>query len=204
MIRTIYKLLFITIVIAAVEACDTYRIEYHKRPSYFRRLADGPMPDRVELEDGTVLVYETRDLSGRPTEGISENTFQLREELEDGSSVLRALIPEHVLANTLNCIRNGEYELLWDQMLSVRTKLAYAERGEGAEEFSAFFQKNRIDLAKTLNRMLDGITSYETVIEDVGDGVTVCRFWPQIAQQYRFKRVAIVREDFMLKLLLIG
>lgn len=198
-------MLTVALVCAAVlpAACEPYRVEYHTRPAFYRRVADGPLPDRVELEDGTVIVYRTRGepITGDP--GGEAKPFQLREETEDGSVVLHALLPEHVIANTLDCIRHHEYELLWDQVLSERTKLAYAEQGQGVEEFTAFFKKHRIDLARTLNRMLLGMASNEVVIEDTRGGVTVCRFWPQVATLFKFKYVALVREEFQYRLLLI-
>jgi hypothetical protein len=71
------------------------------------------------------------------------------------------------------------------------------------EEFAAFFRKHRNELAKTLNRMLRGLATHEVTVEDRGDGVLVCRFWPQIAQQFTFKQVLLVREGLGMKLLLI-
>jgi hypothetical protein len=183
--------------------CKPYVIEYRNRPGYYSRLVDEPLLDRVQLDDGTIIVYDTDDGSKRDETDPDKPLFKIREEREDGSVVLRALMPEHVLANTLNCLHGEEYQLLWDQMLAEQTKLAYDSQGQGYEEFAAFFQKHRNELAKTLNRMLLGIAAHEVVIEDVGGGVTVLRFWPQIAQQFRFRRVSVIREGYGLKLLLI-
>jgi hypothetical protein len=197
-IRTILPILTAAAIFAG---CEPYRIEYHKRPAYYRRMTDRPLDERVVLEDGTILVYneadpfdDSDDKGGAP--------FRIREKLDDGSVVLRAILPEHVLANTLECIRNSEYELLWDQMLSERTKLAYEEQNQGVEEFTAFFREHRRELARTLNRMLVGLTAHEVVVETAGDGVTVCRFWPQVAADFKFKHVSMVNEQG-LKLLLI-
>jgi hypothetical protein len=198
---TIRLLLPILIAAALGAGCEPYRIEYHKRPAYYRRLTDRPLDERIVLEDGTILVYNEAD----PSDDSADEggaPFRIREELDDGSVVLRALLPEHVLANTLECIRNSEYELLWDQMLSERTKLAYEEQNEGVEEFAAFFREHRRELARTLNRMLVGLTAHEVVVENAGNGVTVCRFWPQVAADFKFKHVSMVNEQG-LKLLLI-
>jgi hypothetical protein len=199
---TIASRLLLSLCAAALLAgCKPYRIEYHRRPAYYQRVSDRPLSERVVLDDGTVIVYNDADPFDESQDEEKKN-FQIREELEDGSIVLRALLPEHVLANTLECIRNEEYELLWDQMLSERTKLAYADQGQGLEEFSAFFREHRREMARTLNRMLLGITVHEVVIENAGNGVTVCRFWPQVAKDFRFKKVSLVNE-YGLKLLLI-
>jgi hypothetical protein len=186
---------------AAIAGCEPYRIEYHHRPSYYQRLTNRPLNERVVLEDGTIVVYNEADPFD-DSQGEERETFSIREKLDDGSIVLRAILPEHVLANTLECIRNHEYELLWDQMLSERTKLAYAEQDQGVEEFAAFFRAHRRELARTLNRMLLGISTHEVVMENAGNGVTVCRFWPQVAGDFKFKQVSLVNE-YGLKLLLI-
>ncbi len=199
------SLLLIPCACCLFAGCEPYRIEYHKRPAFYDRLVESPLDDRVVLDDGTVLIYQTRGQEDQATsDGGEKKVFQIREELDDGSIVLRALMPEHVMANTLECLRTGEYELLWDQLLSERTKLAYAEQGQGCDEFAAFFQTHRRELAKTLNRMLLGIASHEVVIEDVAPGVTECRFWPQIARDLKFKKVTVVREDLGMKLLMIS
>jgi len=205
MIASLRPSLLLALACAAflLAACQPYRIEYRTRPAFYRRVVDAPLPERVELDDGTVILYRDRGQPISDTPPDEPRPFQLRQELDDGSVILRAILPEHVLANTLDCIRNSDYQLLWDQMIAERTKLAYAEQGQGPDQFTEFCKKHRLDLARTLNRMLLGIASNEVVIQDVGDGVTLCRFWPQVAVLFKFKYVALVREDFQYKLLLI-
>ena len=110
---------------------------------------------------------------------------------------------EHVLANLLKCLRDREYQLLWDELLSERTKMEYEARGLGPEQFAEFCEKYRMDLARMSNRMRTGLATFETVIDNEPGGVLVCRFWPQTAKLFRFKKVAMVREEFELKLLMI-
>lgn len=195
-----------TAVAAAPAGCEPYRIEYHRRPDYYQRMSDSPLPDRVQLDDGTIIVYNAKEGSKPaldPVTGEEPEQFKVREEMEDGTIILRAVMPEHVLANTLTCLKREEYELLWDQMVSERTKLTYAARGLGKENFVEFCGKHRLELAKTLNRMRLGLATHEVVVEGVGDGVIELRFWPQVAELFKFKKVAMVREGLGLKLLLI-
>jgi hypothetical protein len=189
---------------AILAACEPYRIEYHRRPAYYDRMVDGPLPDRVVLDDGTILVYNA-DPDDPPKRGedTEKAEFRMRQELPDGSIVLRSVLPEHVIANTLDCLRNEEYDLLWDQVLAERTKQAYAARGMGAEEFKEFCREYRIDLARMLNRMLLGMASHEVVFENVEPGVFECRFWPTTASLFKFKKVTMAQEEFQLKLVLI-
>ena len=119
--------------------CETYRIEYHERPAFYQKASATKLPDRVTLEDGTLIVYNQKDAKGL-AEDVGEE-FKIRESDDDGNVTLRAMLPEHVLSNTLTCIKNREYELLWDQIVSERTKLAYEAQGEGYEEFAAYMQE---------------------------------------------------------------
>ncbi len=196
-------LVAVGLVLAA--GCQSYRIEYHRRPGFYRRAGDGQLTDQVTLDDGTVIVYRDRVAAGRPrTAGNDEpKTFRIREQAPDGSTILRALLPQDVLANTLTCLGNREYELLWEQMLSQQTKSSYEAEGQGAEEFAAFFEKHRTELAATVSRMLLGLTANEVLVENLGGGRIRCRFYPHVAWNFRFKSVEMVSEQGGLRLLMI-
>ncbi len=185
--------------------CESYRIEYHRRPGFYRRAADGRLADQVTLDDGTVIVYRDRVTSRRPRTAGNDKpkTFRIREQAPDGSTILRALLPQDVLANTLTCLRNREYELLWEQMLSQQTKSSYEAEGQGAEEFAAFFEKHRTKLAATVSRMLLGLNANEVLVENLGGGHIRCRFHPHVGRNFKFKIVEMVSEQGGLRLLMI-
>jgi len=187
--------------------CKPYRIEHRKRPSFYHRASATELPEQEVLEDGTIVVYETSRPRGefqRSREVDEEGKpYEIREEKEDGTIVLRAFLPEHVLANTLTCLRNEEYELLWDQMLAEVTKQAYEDRGEGPEQFAAFFRKHRQELAKTLNRMILGIPREEVEVVWAGVDAVGCRLRRHVAEQFVFTQVEMVREERDLKLRII-
>ncbi|UCD75260.1 MAG: hypothetical protein JSV91_15935 [Phycisphaerales bacterium] len=187
--------------------CKPYRIEYRDRPSFYHRAAGEELPDREVLEDGTVVLYRTNDPRSdyqRSREVDEEGKpFRIREEKEDGSIVLRAFLPEHVLANTLTCLQNEEYKLLWRQGLAERTKQAYESRGEGVEEFAAFFRRHRQELARTLNRMILGIPREEVEVVWASDAAVGCRLRRHVADQFVFTQVEMVREGRDLKLRII-
>ncbi|MBT8484333.1 MAG: hypothetical protein HKO59_06570 [Phycisphaerales bacterium] len=189
-------------------ACEPYRIEYHTRPAYYDRLVSEPLPDRVELDDGTIVLYNTKSGTAESRRALSkagadEDLFRIREETEDGGVRLHALLPEHVLANMLRCLRDREYQLMWDELVAERTKLSYAAEGFGFEQFREFCDTYRLDLAKMINRMRLGLATHETVVDTLENGTIVCRFWPQTARLFRFKRVMMVREGFEVKLLMV-
>jgi len=194
-----------TVMCCAV-GCEPYRIEYRKMPEFYRKASESRIPDRYEREDGTVVVNVFGDESEgemqRKANSKSE-PFKIREETESGEVRIRALLPEHVLANTMTCIKNQEYELLWEQMLSERTKMAYAEQGMSKEQFVQFFQEHRQELARTVNRMILGLPRQEVVAENLGGGIIQYRFQPHVARAFRFTKVQIVNEGLGLKLLII-
>jgi len=213
------------IVVALGAGCEPHRVEFHRRPAYYAQLTEGPLPDRVVLDDGTVLVYSTADPSaasasrlaapddegkknksksrGKREDGEDENVFRIRDEDEEGNVTLRALLPGHVIANLLSCLRLEEYELAWDQILSRHSREAYETEGQGFPEFRAYLVEHRVELAKMLNRMRMGLSTHEVVVENVGNGVVECRFWPNVAPLFRYKRVRMIHEDYGLKLLII-
>ncbi len=185
--------------------CEPYRIEYRDRPAFFSDGQSADAPDKVTLADGTVIVYRDRNAKStlqRRSED-KQRPFLIREEFENGDIVLRTLIPEHVLTNTLTCLRNREYQLLWDQLLAQETKAAYEQQEMDVEDFAAFFEKYRQDLAATVNRMSYGLPRNEVVIDDLGAGRSRLRFHPLIGKQFKFRSVYVLSENGGLKLVKI-
>jgi len=195
--------------LVALAGCEPYRIEYRKVPAFYEQAVEGGIPERVELEDGTVLVNlvgdTTRSDLERRAKGEGGKPFLIREEREDGSIALRALLPQHVVRNTLTCLFNEEYELMYEELLSARTKLAYEEKGQGLESFTAFMTEHREELAATCNRMLLEQQRQTLIMERKPDRVIELRLHPAIVRRggYTFTRVFVVGEDLGLKLLMI-
>ena len=189
------------IALAALSACEPYRIEYHNRPSFYEKASEQKLPDRVTLDDGTTIIYgEPGDKSALQKKAKDSERFKIREKTEDGKIILRNMLPEHVLVNALTCLRREEYELLWEQLLSEHTKLALEGQGKDKEYFISFARENRTDLGRTLTRLLLGMPRMETIVENKGQGVIECRLNPRVASQFKFTRARIINEDFGLKL----
>ena len=118
-----------------------------------------------------------------------------RETLDDGSVVLRAILPEHVLGHTMTCLRNREYILLWDELVAQSTKDEYAARGMGVENFAEFCRLKRPDLMMTLNRMVFSYYSgSDVIIERQQDLSVKLRFSNQLADQFVFREVGVEQE----------
>jgi hypothetical protein len=200
---TYYLRAFVLLVVcASMVGCETYRVEYHTRPAYYDEAAMGGMPDRVRLDDGTVIVYRTTDARAQQNKG-DRKPFKMREEMDDGRIVLRALIPEHVIANTLECLENEEYELLYREMLSEHTRLEWEGMGYDVHDFAKHFATYRGDMMRALSRMYIGMSQLDTIVEQHDNGVIECRLSRSTAQNYKFTRIRIIREGIGLKLLTI-
>lgn len=197
-------MVFIFIMVAML-GCERYRIERHRRsPIFFNPNYVEGVEREVTLEDGTVLIFDSvlaESSYGRQGAGKSA-PFKIREELEDGEIVLRALLPQHVLLNLLVCLRNEEYQLVYDKLLARQTRETY-EAGEGLEGFTSYLTRHRGDMAEWLARMIAGLPLQQVQIKRLEGGVTRCRLRPQFGSQFTFKSLDVYREDGHYKLLMI-
>jgi hypothetical protein len=194
----------LALVMALCASCEVERVEYHQRPAFYDRAIAGELPAEVRTEDGTIIRYRSADQRqtsyGQPGDG---KPFSMREEAEDGTITLHCLVAEHVLVNTLTCLRNEEYDLIWDQLLAEKARMASVEAGEGRERFIESMRRNRHDLIGTLNRMIAGIPHQETKFTNISGGITRCQLRPQVAEPYTYKSVDVMKEGVELKLLYI-
>ena len=191
----------------SLSACEPYRIEYRERPAFAYSATDRELPEEEILPDGTRVIYRKQEarseLEKKSERGEDGEAFKAREETEDGRVVLRAVLPEHVLANTLICIQNEEYDVIWNQLLAEQTRQAYLDQKMGEREFTDFFIKHRHDLAATTNRMLLGLPRHEVVSDNVGAGQIRLRFVPQVGMHFKFRTVVVGSEQDGLKLVRI-
>lgn len=86
----------------------------------------------------------------RPTEEL-----KLREELPDGTIVLRAVMPEHVVSHFSYALKNREYAPFYAQMLSREARSSYDKAG-GEAAFAEWAESNRKDLLAFITRMASG------------------------------------------------
>lgn len=193
--------------IAALTGCETYRVEHHKRPAFYYKAAMGDLPDEIRLADGTVLKYSTYGEDGgigTRSSGKGGKPFLIREEMEDGSIVLRAIVPEHVLVNLLECLRQQEYDLIYEQLLAEETRQQFEAEGDGADGCAAYLKKNRHELVATLTRMVAGFAAQETRFDALGEGLVRCVLRPQHVGKLKYKYFDVTQEGLGLKLLNMG
>ena len=139
-----------------------------------------------------------------PPEGMEPGPlkqFLAREVLDDGTVIMQALLPDHVLANTMSSLRNQQYLELWDQVVAESTKRDYQAQGLDVDDFVRFCVQNRSELMMTLNRMSFGYYGgSEVIIERLPDLSVRLRFAPQIGSQFKFREVFISQERDGMKL----
>ena len=129
--------------------------------------------------------------------------IEIREQSADGVVTLRAFAPEHVLAHAKQCIRQREYQLLWEQILSVETREAYLGAGQDFAAFAAFCERNRGDLMEMFNRMGFGFYSSDVVQESIGGNAIRIRLHPSLGAQFKFTEFDVVKEPGGMKWLMV-
>ena len=195
----------IVLTMIATSACTPYRIEYHQRPGFYAQASEKELPSETVLADGTIIkfVEGAPKHTGAGAKGALDlrgaEVIKLRDENDSGSTTLRAYAPEHVLAHAKRGVRSREYRLLWDQLLSERTKEAYKRDGKTYEDFASFCESNRPAMMETFNRMGFGLYSPDVVQESMGGTGFRYRLHPRLADQFVFTQFDIVRENGMLK-----
>jgi len=186
--------------------CQTYVVEYRYRPTFHQMASDKTLPDEIVTDDGRIIRYvstpldelraqlEAEDRGEAAEIDSGEEVTPIWQESEDGDVVLRCILPEHVLANTMNCLRLERYDLLYTQLLADRTREAYEASGRGPADFAAWCVEHRSDLMETLNRMGFGFLGSDVVLENLGGGVMRSRFTPRVGDQFRFREVLILND----------
>ena len=182
------RILLMLIALPFLPACEETRVQYRNTPAFYDRMADVKGLEGGQTRDGTEIRFVRREAN--TIEGFKDHTgrsFYMREVRPDGTMALNALAPEHVLLNTLDCLANQEYELLWDEMISESTRAWYdGEESGGKEACLEFFRVNRKDIAATLNRMKGGLHLSEVERSEPEPGLIRIRLTRQIAHQFVF------------------
>ncbi len=198
-----------TLACALCSACDS-NVVYRPRPG-FATAAD--LPDEVVLEDGTVIHYISRteyiarqearragvDYAPPSAEADEKRgpAFVPWEEFSDGSVKMDALMPEHVIANTMRAFREEQFGALWDQMVAtgVRRRAEAADGNDAARaKFIEWCAQSRNEVMTLLNRMSFGFSTNAVIMTKAGPTLLQLRLAPQVAGEFRFRVVEIEYE----------
>jgi hypothetical protein len=156
--------------------------------------------NEVVLSDGTVVKYVP--IGGSTSVAVQKylDTISLQETDETtGDTTLRAVLPMHVLTQTLVCLRDREWELLYDQILSRDAREYFGSRENGNDEFVAFFENHRNDLAKSMQKMIQGKPFGDVMVREEGRTIRMS-FSPRMVGNFKFRKITFYREGEYLKL----
>ncbi|MFM1889678.1 MAG: hypothetical protein RLZZ565_435 [Planctomycetota bacterium] len=193
--------------------CQSYVIEYRYRPEFHQMASETDLPDEVVTDDGRIIRFvstplpqlraqlEAQDRGEVPEE--AGESIEIWQEQDDGTVEIRCITPEHVLANTMNCLRFERYDVLWEALLAERTREEFIARGGSPAAFAEWCAKHRNDLMATLNRMGFGFLGGDVILDNLGDGVLRARFTPRVGDQFKFNEVRILHDPPGMKLLTI-
>ncbi len=158
------------------------------------------MANEVVRNDGTVVKYVP--IGGSTSVAVQEylDTIALQETDETtGDTTLRAVLPVHVLTQTLVCLRDRDWDLLYDQILSSAAQDYFGSREAGKAEFVAFFETHRNDLAKSMQKMIQGKPFGDVVMKEEGRTIRMS-FSPRMVGNFSFRKITFYREGEYLKL----
>ena len=191
-------------------SCAQERVEYRQRSDF---LQDPDAPKEFVAPDGTRVVFvdsleaPAPKPPGPPKLGpdgkpVPTKVFQPREELEDGTVVLRNLFPDHVVGNTMACMRREEYRLMWDQLLAPETRAQW-ERNGGYEGFESWCKANRKPTMELLNRMRFNAVGSDVAMKQVRPGVMRATLAPHLWDQFQLRVIEFEQTTDGMKLLSI-
>jgi len=122
--------------------------------------------------------------------------------LDDGTVVLNCILPDNLISHLRNCLIEGNYQALYEQLVAQHTKDVYVQKGEDPTVMIEWFKENRRDLLVLLNRMSLGAMSPNTTFEQAGDIYSLALI-PQLAKDQKFGRIDMIRQDRQFRLLMI-
>ena len=197
------RVVLLSILIGASAGCETYTVEYRKRPEYYANWG-GDIPDRVVREDGTVVLYNADPDEGDP--GAPSGPWRSPWiEQDDGNIKIDTRTPEEMLAVILQCLQSKRWDVMWDQVLAEQTRLAYDSQAEGLDAFKIEMERKRVNMARTLNRMIAGLGTHEVIMDSAGPNALRIRLWPQTVREakLKFREVILVEESFGIRLVTV-
>lgn len=201
--------------VAASSSAGCVRTEYVHRPAFYADASGRPLEEEWTKPDGTRVVVSSKrreDPDAAPKlqvmrveimdetdeqrkereekeakEGIK--ALELREEKPDGTLVLRAWSPDQVLGHLMTCLRNEEYDALYQHLLDPEVRAKWETTGGGPDAWRAFCKENRRDLMAMINRMSFSMLGGDVVMEKFGTASLRMRFSPRLEPQFRFKSI---------------
>ncbi|MGP1272092.1 MAG: hypothetical protein ACTS22_02045 [Phycisphaerales bacterium] len=119
----------------------------------------------------------------------------VREELDDGTVILRARSARHLMKHIYETLRDDELELFTEQVLSRATRDEFAQHGATAEEGFRFLQRHFEDIDKLFARMPMAEYAPNAIYEQIGAGAHRLRLVGGIGRELKWQGFDMVMED---------
>lgn len=126
----------------------------------------------------------------------------LRAEDKDGKITLVSQSPRHVIIHLRQTLMNGEDDLLYEQVLSDRTKQEYRKRGLDPRTAVDFLVENKVEIYKMLNKMPMGELTPGLFLKPMGGDVYRLQL-PPTSERPRFTSIDFLWEWGVCRLVLI-
>lgn len=161
-------------------------------------VAQGPEWDQLLAQFEESGADDDPNAEWLPAEGQ-----HLREVSRQGDIRLISQTPSHVMFHLTQTLRNDEFELLRDQVLSERTRRNYAERGRDPMEAVAFLNRNEQAVADLFGALPLGEQTPGVLLENIGPNAFRLRAPPAMAPDLRFTQFDVIIERGTFRLLMI-
>ncbi len=193
----LFLLIFINSSVAVfLFGCAEERTEYHYRSQAEADAIGRPVDETFVKADGTKVVYSSKrreKINGNTPSGtdgssapdLEKPPVDLREKKASGEVILRATFPEQVVDHLTECVRNEEYDLIWNQLLSTGAKRDLESRG-GIKYFKTFFTNNRKEVMATLNCMRINLKNGHVALQKTDDSHMTAELDSTLRRSYKF------------------
>lgn len=180
-------------------SCQIDKTEYRTTPSWHLAMGTS-LPKNKILDDGTLVIHEI--IGGRNSAAVEEYLSGIEMESKDdltGEITLRAVLPEHLLSQTLVCLRDRKWDILYSQILSRGAQDYFESIDSDLVYFKEYFNTHRLEFAKTMRKMIQSQSFGDTLVQK-DDPYTTLYFAPNMLGNFKFKRLELITEDDYLKL----
>ena len=180
-------------------SCQIDKTEYRTTPSWHLAMGTS-LPKNKILDDGTLVIHEI--IGGRNSAAVEEYLSGIEMESKDditGEITLRAVLPEHLLSQTLVCLRDRKWDILYSQILSRGAQDYFESIDSDLVYFKEYFNAHRLEFAKTMRKMIQSQSFGDTLVQK-DDPYTTLYFAPNMLGNFKFKRLELITEDDYLKL----
>ena len=127
----------------------------------------------------------------------------LREVSLHGEVRLISKSPSHVMFHLTQTLRNEEYDLLLEQVLSERTKQLYRSEGRDPREAVGYLKSHEQDIADLFASLPLGEQTPGLLMQDLGDNAFRLQAPSSLVGGMRFDRFDVVIEHGSFRLLMI-